>query len=243
MIRSKNTNTLLRFHPILKNLSKDLHILAQQGIELMKKSKDPMHTIEHTKELFDLYQKLRNDIFKTHKLDKKQENALLLALIWHDVYKATQVHPNNALYFLYDQAVEGKLSANIFLKATENTSIPKEILDITVHAIKYHATLAVWMRGASHAFNQVADIILDLDTLENMNPKRIKRAAEKVQPFYLIDYWFSYHAMRFYTKMLASKHYRLPFMGKVAKQRAEEFLLKLPQLRSRKHHAFSPLVK
>src|SRR5688572_20647553 len=91
--------------------------LCQRGIGLMQQSIDQCHTEEHIHALFEGLDSFLEQSYDLK--DKVRYNVMLLAICWHDVWKANRNLSNNFLMMLYENTYDGFKSARIYKKVSK----------------------------------------------------------------------------------------------------------------------------
>ncbi len=179
------------------------------GLKLMQQSLDPMHDVKHVGRMLSMLVTLEKKR-QLPKLTIHKRSALILAIIWHDVWKAGHLR-TSYLLFLYDQIVEGIASARMFVNYSRKHKLAPNIIQEVSYAIRKHSTFQIYKRKT-----EVSQILYDLDTIERFSSQRLQYARDQLlergevfvlrKSWYLVAieyiymYWFSLKPNLFYSK-------------------------------------------
>lgn len=163
--------------------------LAEEGLILMVKG-NPLHDQGHIFRLLDnLDQLLEKERILVE--DKIDWPALILAICWHDVWRAEK-RPYHLLTWFVQGLWEGVGSMRLFQKQARRLGLPQRIVSTTSYAIRKHSGLQFLPRQTTEA-----KILADIDALDEwsleklkslkkyyLDPKRINPAVLHFAKFY-----------------------------------------------------------
>lgn len=144
-------------------MREEVQKLIDKAVELMAKSKDPVHDDGHINRLLESWNKLSPTIDKQVNCD-----AIILALCWHDIWRCQTKLPG-AIGLLIGYFVEGKKSAKIFSKYAKKYGLDKMTIRKTKKIIKNHPDLP-WIKRR----NWEDKIMWDLDSLDEWTIDRLE---------------------------------------------------------------------
>lgn len=158
-----NLDDFLSLHNNL--ISSQSNTFCQLGINLMEKSRDSIHDVNHIYRLIDLL----NSFLKNEKeIAKKADVELLLLIIcWHDTWLARN-EPKNILSMVLRSIFADGLSVFVFLSNCLNKNLPKHLLTNCAYCIAVHPRVCLIPRVTLES-----KIFVDLDGLEEWSPERI----------------------------------------------------------------------
>ena len=137
--------------------------LIDKAVEMMAKSKDPVHDDGHISRLLDSWNKLSVTIKKPINCE-----TVILALCWHDIWRCQTKLPG-ALGLIFGYLIEGKKSARIFGKYAKKYGLDKRTIKKTKRIIKNHPDLP-WIDRKT-----IEDRIMwDLDNLDEWSFERLE---------------------------------------------------------------------
>lgn len=137
---------------------------CREALFIMKKSNDPIHDLKHVENVFkniDIF--LKNNKGRTVDFD-----VLILAVCWHDVYKATN-GSNKICRLIYNQFVEGIASSKIFRKNAKKYNFSRKFSRQVCYAIRKHSHIQFLPRMTVEA-----RILYDGDKIDSNNYMRLK---------------------------------------------------------------------
>lgn len=177
-------------------ISKSTILLCKHALEIMRKSKDPLHDHNHV---------LRMTLFLSRILEKKEElknkidlEIMMLSIFWHDTWKAKK-YSTNPLKLLINDFYEGLGSAFLFKKEALKAKIDQEVISRVEYCIRKHSNYQL-LPTLTHE----AKMLKDLDEIELWNQKRILNPQRKVYIETFMIYKFlrkTFYNLRFYRKL------------------------------------------
>ena len=155
----------------LQTSSPKIKTMLDKAVEFMTNTKDPGHNLGHVKNLL----KDTNRFFKStgHQFDIDQE-VLLLAVYWHDVWKS-QIKPTSRNY-LFQQLYEGLGSMLMFRQYAKTVDLSPRTIRAVSYAIRKHSAV----QGLP-AKTLEAQLLWDVDTLDIWNSKRTQRLFKNLR--------------------------------------------------------------
>ncbi len=151
-------------------ISPEVLELCVIGLRRMDASCDPLHLRSH---IDDMFQELPSLLATVPRIGLRVDyEVLLLAIIWHDVWKA-KVPSTSFLSLIVNNIVEGHFSAYIFLQEARRFGLKVTTIFQVMHAITYHS---VFFPLGKRTYELM--ILYDLDTLELWNMKRMIRVED-----------------------------------------------------------------
>jgi hypothetical protein len=169
------------YNPALKNgvnpgfefsiSSQKIKILLDKAVDFMINSKDPGHGMEHISNLLHQTNRFFKSTENKFKIDRE---TLVLALYWHDVWKA-QIRPSWGNY-LFLQLYEGLGSMFMFKSHASRVGLPPEMIRSVSYAIRKHSAVQ-----GLRAKTLEAQLLWDLDTLDTWNLKRTRLAIRNLE--------------------------------------------------------------
>ena len=140
--------------------------LLEKGMKYYDYSYD-QHKKPHIERMINLL-----SLFPINEFKSINKEAVLIAIVWHDVYKATRNFSKNIFPFLFQQLYEGYGSAKIFLKIAKQYNIREETIRLSYEAIKFHPHIErVVPKIFKLLFPKIVDneslLLRDLDLLES----------------------------------------------------------------------------
>src|ERR1043165_8394080 len=155
----------------LQTSSEKIRIMLAKAVEFMTNTKDPSHDMDHVNHL--LQDANRFFISTGHQIDIDQE-VLLLAIYWHDVWKS-QIKPS-ARNYLFQQLYEGLGSMFMFKNYAKTVGLsPRMIRDVS-YAIRKHSAIQGFP-----AKTLEAQLLWDVDILDIWNSKRTQRSFKSLR--------------------------------------------------------------
>ncbi|MBT4351045.1 hypothetical protein HOD20_00820 [archaeon] len=154
------------------DLDKKFKKLCLEGINIMKKSKDPQHSINHINAIFD-------DLDKFIQEEKVNINysILLPAICWHDVWKSKKEQSSNLLFYIVEQFYDGYGSKLIFNKKVLKYKLNNKLQKKIAYSIHKHSLAASpFFKKFELLFPihyKECKILRDLDTLYSWSPNAI----------------------------------------------------------------------
>ncbi len=153
--------------------SQKIKIMLDKAVEFMTNSKDASHGMEHINSLL----RETNQFFKsTENKFAIDQDILLLALYWHDVWKS-QIKPSWGNY-LFLQLYDGLGSMLMFKKYARAVSLSPEIIRSVSYAIRKHSTFQGLPRRTLEA-----KLLWDVDTLDIWNSQRTQTVFQDLGSF------------------------------------------------------------
>ena len=118
-------------------LKPNIKKVCEDGINEMKKSKDPAHDDVH---VFDVLGILDLFLQNSQEIDTEDIDfrILLPSIFWHDVWKSRRCQTKNLLKFQFEQIWDGIGSAKIFKAYSKNIELSKHNIEEILFAIRYH---------------------------------------------------------------------------------------------------------
>lgn len=162
-------DNFLHNHPHIK-ISKNALMLCRVGEQKMALSVDPLHDDNHIGRLLNNLKYFLKSHQNYHKINFE---ILLLAICWHDVWKAER-HTLNLLKLVYYQAYEGIGSLLIFSKHALGL-IPNDIIAEVNYAIRKHAQFQLFPLSSLES-----KILKDIDDLDMLNAQRMSYLLSKL---------------------------------------------------------------
>ena len=170
---------------------------CNKSLNLMNKSNDPHHSIEHVNDLLaDL------DKFVNNNIPKFDYSILLPAICWHDVWKTTSRQSSSIFFFILENIWDGHGSARIFEKNSKELSkkVRKEIkIVIKLHTLGGLKILKKVRDLFSFVKTNETKILIDLDQLDGWSVKRIreyeinylKNNPKALKQFALLNWYYN----------------------------------------------------
>lgn len=152
-------------------LSGSVFSLCMKGTEIMKKSIDPIHDVNHAVRILDDL----NRFLREERRIKKSEidfEVLLLAICWHDAWKS-QRFPKDIASMLFDEAWDGLGSMRMFAKAARKEGLSGQLVRSVKYSIRTHAHFQILTRKTKES-----QILKDLDVLEEWSLRKLKSLEE-----------------------------------------------------------------
>ncbi len=201
------------FQKYFKRKDGDFYAFSKAGFNLMRKSVDPFHDFTHIENLFSLL----DEFLTKHKKVKEKVDlkALFLALCWHDAWKAEK-DPKSVAAIIYNQAMEGLMSARMFKKAAKNYSIDPKTIARAAYAIRKHNSLQFLKRKTLEA-----KILRDIDKIDSVNFERFLYAKKKKFRFQKKLYLFLIHL---YFSKISRTSYHFNWTKDLLMKERKEFL-------------------
>lgn len=142
--------------------------LCLEALERMSQTKDPLHDDQH------IYRILKDlEVFLRREKIDVNLSALLLAICWHDTWKATRF-PTKLTTMIVNQYWDGYGSTIIFNRSARKSGLDSSIQKSAAYAIREHGRL----RFTKTKTNE-AKILQDLDNLDEWSLVRIEPMKEK----------------------------------------------------------------
>lgn len=146
-----------------------------KGLEIMKNSHDPLHDNKHVERMFSSLDEFIN-LGKEVKKEDINFSVILIAICWHDTWKASRFS-KNPIKILVEQAIEGVKAARLTRKAAKDmkTKVKKEVLKGACYCIAKHSNPQL-RRGVTLE----SRLLRDADLLEVYSDVRIRLAKNEV---------------------------------------------------------------
>ncbi len=152
------------------NLRDQVIQICEAGIEIMRRSINPLHDERH---IFGILSNL-DTFLETGEVEKSKINfeVLLLAICWHDVWRAKRF-PLSLFVYLFDHVMEGTGSMGMFSQVSEVFGLDEETIKKTSYTIRKHSGFQILPLKSLEG-----RILKDLDSLEEWSLDRIKPMKE-----------------------------------------------------------------
>lgn len=145
-------------------VSPKVKAMLDKAVAFMTNTKDPSHGIHHVNHLLRDIHRFFNSTGNQFNMDKE---ILLLAVYWHDVWKAQ--HKPNAGNYLFQQLYEGLGSMFMFRKYASLVGLSPGITRPVSYAIRKHSA---FQRLPAKTLE--AQLLWDVDTLDIWNLQRVQ---------------------------------------------------------------------
>lgn len=154
------------------NLSDEAIRICEAGIEIMRKSINPLYNEKH---VFSIISNL-DTFLQQEKIDKAKINfdVLLLSICWHDVWRTRRFLSLSMLSFLFDHTEEGTGSMGMFSSVANTFGLDKETIREAKYAIRKHSGFQILPIKSLEG-----KILKDLDGLEEWSLDRIKPLTDE----------------------------------------------------------------
>lgn len=197
---------------------------CKTALEKMSKSEDVLHDLGHIARIFDLLDEFLINETRVRK-DQINFEVLLLAISWHDTWKATRRDKRfwNLLFSLY---YDGIGSAKIFKK--QNKILPIDIFEQALFAIARHSPpRLVWYKTLE------LKILRDLDGLEEWSIERLDGLVSQFEnnrtAIHRLGRWLKLYFNLVLKKQKAKKYY-FPWPREVFSERKKVYIVKVNEL-------------
>lgn len=154
-----------------KLLTKKDKLLVSDGVLLMKKSKDPLHDINHIITLKENYEE-----FKKEGETKTEDKIMFHSIVFHDTFKAANPRVSSGFRLIWDEIYEGVGSSKIFGKRANKVGLDKDLIKEVMYTIRKHPLFNFMPRATKEA-----KLLFDLDELEFWNFERFKKSFNVFQ--------------------------------------------------------------
>lgn len=141
--------------------------LCLEGIHAMKQSRDVLHTEEHIYRLLD-YLHLLLENKPEGNPTKIDMEVLLLAICWHDIWKAKRL-ARNYFFMFFDDIFEGIGSIRIFLRRAKKTKLSNNVIKQITYAIRKHTRFVIFLPKTVEA-----RILRDIDHLDLFSMDKVE---------------------------------------------------------------------
>jgi hypothetical protein len=184
--------TLLKKHHI--KIKSDVKKICLDGLDIMEQTIDPIHDREHIENIFDHLDYLLTQAPKIKK--SIAFDVLLMAICWHDAWKSGK-NAKNPIYLIYHNLFEGLGSSKLFKKYTLKNVSNRKSAKSAAYAIRKHSMLQFLPTRTIEA-----KILMDLDTIELWNPKRLNKDPDS---FFIYNRKIYKKATEMYYRYIARK--------------------------------------
>lgn len=193
----------------------DMYSFCETGLQIMRASKDPLHSINHIDRLISDLDEFLNET----DIEDLNFNILLPAICWHDSWKAKR-NTKNPLKLIMDNVTEGKEAEKLTKKVMKKLKIEKELQKSIGYCIRKHS----WVQFRKLKSIE-ARILCDLDKLDMWASIRVEIAKNnKVVKFLLSK------TKRLIRNAKIKKKYNLEWFQNKHNERYPEFVKKLEEL-------------
>ncbi len=194
-------------------LETKLQFLVEKAQQIMRRTHDPIHDIDHAKRVAD-----HADILGTSmNITQTQREALLLAAWWHDASRVMNRRPSFIIMPLFDDL----FSAFMLWFATIRCGLFGSVAGMSTRLIfcKSLGTGKILTRILLRKKNRVLlDILKDADALDALHVERVKKMLPYIESSR--TYHVSYKVMTWW--ILSSEHLKLK--TKAARQYLEQIV-------------------
>lgn len=161
-------------------LKPNIKKVCEDGINEMKKSKDPAHDDVH---VFDVLGILDLFLQNSQEIDTEDIDfrILLPSIFWHDVWKSRRCQTKNLLKFQFEQIWDGIGSAKIFKAYSKNIELSKHNIEEILFAIRYHGGFYRKLLKSDHSLE--SKILCDMDRLGFWSMERLEYIQRKYLDF------------------------------------------------------------
>ncbi|MCA9369906.1 hypothetical protein KC686_01995 [Candidatus Woesebacteria bacterium] len=157
----------------------------------MRRSKDPLHMLEHTHSLLTNLDWLYTR--RPELRERVNHTVLLLAISWHDVWRSTKKF-GSLIDIIVAFVWDGRGSSRLFQRYARQYQLDEEVLAQVSYAIGKHDSFH--LRGRKTLESR---ILKDIDEMEVFDVRRFVALKQHVMPESL---GFGVHAgMRFFLRM------------------------------------------
>ncbi|MEK7171170.1 MAG: hypothetical protein AAB774_02600 [Patescibacteria group bacterium] len=143
--------------------------LCHDGLLRMARTRDPLHDDQH---IYRILSNLERFLEKNKDLEINF-SVLLLAICWHDSWKATRF-PTKPSTLVIDQYWDGYGSARIFKQVANQAGLNPKITRAATYAIREHGRLKFLKTKILEA-----KILQDIDSLDEWSLDRFEPLKEK----------------------------------------------------------------
>ena len=188
-----------------KRLNKKFHKLFDDALVHLRNKNRDQHNEFHSYRMLENLDRL----IAAENLDEGLDlDAVILAVIWHDTFKAKHGLVKSQLYFWFIQFYEGRGAEKLFRKAAKKYKLQKEFVDKVSYSIRVHPAfefmLPDWFRKRYFDISDMESMVLrDLDLLEaTVSAPMIEEFRRVWIPFCkkhlgFIDIWVNFYNSRF----------------------------------------------
>ncbi|OGC50583.1 hypothetical protein A2716_05270 [candidate division WWE3 bacterium RIFCSPHIGHO2_01_FULL_40_23] len=155
----------IKLNPEIKKFSDD-------GLEIMKRAKDPLHNLSHIERLFS---ELNLFLKKSNKKHDINFNILVPAICWHDTWRSKRAS-KNSIKIIYDFVMDGVGSERLTKKALKKVKIDKKTGKNIRYCIAKHSS--VQLRKPR---TEESRLLIDIDTVDMWSPERLEIAKEFIK--------------------------------------------------------------
>jgi hypothetical protein len=151
----------------------DVYNACKEGIRRMSKSPDPLHNHHH---ILSILKDLDIMLSEDHEInwEKVNFNVLLLAITWHDIWKAQRL-PKSRKKLVYYWFAEGIGSMRLFSKETKKYHLDPLISKKVRYAIRKHPPFQFLPKRTIES-----KILKSLDELEDFSIDRFKEGLNSI---------------------------------------------------------------
>jgi len=163
------------------------------AMEIMRRSIAPLYDERH---IFSIISNLDRLLNESKEIDKAKIrfDVLLLAICWHDVWRAKRF-PLNLWSFLIDHTYEGVGSMGIFVQMAEAFGLDKQLIKDVRYTIRKHSGFQILP-----IMTIEGRILKDIDSLEEFSLARIKPLREdylflgimNIRPIKFANFYFEH---------------------------------------------------
>jgi hypothetical protein len=192
----------------MRDIKKELEAI-EKGKEWMRRSVNMVHDYRHAENVSKHSQEVFNEFRKKGLVVEEDRNITLLAVWWHDSYKA-QFERENLLYGLI---FEGAESAKIFKREVGHL-LSEDVLKKASDIIKYHnfqtPLFLLWRSKYTPLFRT----LYESDYMEGYNSTRIKESRQVYGFFFELLSKVYFKVYPLFMNLLPQSEYLKDYLSK-----------------------------